>query len=289
MGALWIIAAALLWCAVGPLSRVALEAGLGPLEVALGRALVAWCGFAVHVTWRGGALPRRRDLPELVVFAVFGVALLFAMNQLAVRAGGAALATVLLYTAPIWVAALAPIARGERRPVTAALVAAGGIALVSFGGGGAVRVTPAALGWGLGSGAAYALYSVLGKRLLRQSSPQGLFLCALPVACVALVAFGAAPHGMPTARQAIVVGIIGALSFAASLCFARGLATTWAAQAALLATIEPIGAAVIAAAAFGERLGTWGTIGAATVVGAALASARPERRITSRDGAAPRP
>jgi len=263
----WALLAALLWSGVGPLSRVALAAGIDPLQVALGRAAVAAACFVLYLLVRGGALPPRRDLPALLGFAVLGVALLFAMNQLAVRAGGAALATILLCTAPVWVTAAAPLLGGRwhRRPVFAALLAAVGIAILAAGGDGQMRPTPAAILWGSGSGAAYALVSVLGKRLLRHASPQALFALALPIAAAALVVLGARPM-LPSAHQALPLAALGVLSFFASLAYARGLRTLPAARAALLASVEPIGAAVLAHLLFGERFGALAWAGASLVV-----------------------
>jgi DME family drug/metabolite transporter len=272
----WVVLAALLWSSVGPLSRLALASGLPPLDVALGRALVAAACFGVHAVASGGAAPARRDAPALVAFAAIGVAGLFAMNQLAVAAGGAALATILLYTAPIWVTAAAPLL-GERvraRAAVAAVTAAGGIAVLAAGGGG-VRATPPALLWGLGSGAAYALYSALGKRLVRRAAPETVFALALPIAAAALVALGARPS-LPPARQAAPVIAIGLLSYGASLAYARGLRVLPAARAAILATLEPIGAAILAFALFGERVAVPGA--AIALVAIVAGTTGPGRR-----------
>jgi drug/metabolite transporter (DMT)-like permease len=268
----WVLLAAVLWSGVGPLSRLALGAGLAPLDVALARAAGAGACFVLLLAVRGGDLPRARDLPALLGFALVGVALLFALNQLAVRAGGAALATILLYSAPIWVTAAAPLLgeRWRRRSVFAALAAAAGIALVALGGDGALHPTPAALLWGLASGLAYALHSVLGKRLLRHASPEGLFALALPVAALALAGAGARVAA-PSAAQLAPVAALGVVSFLASLAYGHGLRAVPAARAALLATVEPVGAALLAHALFGERFGLIAGAGAClTLAGAAV-------------------
>jgi len=261
----FVVVAALLWSAIAPLSRLALASGLAPLHVAFGRALVAGIAFGAHLAVRGGAVPRRSDAPAVVAFAGLGVALLFALNQVAVRQGGAALATVLLYSAPVWVALVGPLVGEPRRRggTVRGLVAAGGIALLASGGG-TVRPTPLALLAGLGSGAAYAFYSLVARRLLQHSSAPGLFAVAMPLAAAFLLAFGGAPTA-PSATQALLVVAIGLLSFGGSLCFGLGLARLPAARAALLATIEPLSAAILAGIFFGERFGVAGMAGAALI------------------------
>lgn len=275
MGASWVVLAALLWSAVAPLSRLALESGLAPLQIAFGRALIAGLAFGVHLAVRGGAVPRRSDTPAVVAFAGLGVALLFALNQVAVRQGGAALATVLLYSAPVWVSLVGPLVGEPRRrgATLRGVVAASGIALLATGGG-TVHPTPLALLAGLGSGAAYAVYSLVGRRLLQHSSAHGLFALAMPLAAAILLAFGGAP-GKPSATQALLVVAIGLLSFGGSLSFGLGLARLPAARASLLATIEPVAAALLAALVFDERLGPAGIAGVALVLTGALSSAGP--------------
>jgi DME family drug/metabolite transporter len=266
-----VLVAALFWAAVGPLSRLALATGLEPLQVAGGRALVAGIAFAAHLAIRGGARPRRSDALALVAFAGLGVASLFFLNQLAVQRGGAALATILLYTAPIWVALASPWLDGDegeprqRGTGTRALVAAAGIALLAAGGG-TIHPTPAALLAGLGSGVAYAVYSLLARRLLLRISPQGIFGVAMPLAAALLLA--ASPPLRPTAGQAALVGVIGLLSFGGSFFYALGLRHLAAARATLIATVEPIAAAVLAALLFGERFGAWGLAGGVLVLAA---------------------
>ncbi len=54
-----------------------------------------------------------QDLPVLLLFGLVGVSLFYGAYQLAVGLGGAALASVLLYTAPAWVALLSHLVLRE--------------------------------------------------------------------------------------------------------------------------------------------------------------------------------
>ena len=106
--------AAILWSTLGPAARIALRAGLDPLELSFWRALLGGSLFAVHAMARGKVRLARRDLPAIGAFAILGVAIFYFSYFRAVRAGGAALAAILLYTAPAWVAIASTLWLGER-------------------------------------------------------------------------------------------------------------------------------------------------------------------------------
>src|SRR5688572_9249773 len=103
---LHVLVAAVLWGLLGPASYLALRDGVAPLEIAFWRAALGALLFGAHALAGGGRAafrPARADLPALVAFGVVGVSVFYGAYQLAVREGGAALASVLLYTAPAWV------------------------------------------------------------------------------------------------------------------------------------------------------------------------------------------
>ncbi|MDQ3309110.1 MAG: EamA family transporter, partial [Gemmatimonadota bacterium] len=82
------------------MSRLVLQEGVAPLEIALWRCVIGTVLFAVHVAASRSARwsVARGDLPGIAAFGVVGIATLYGALSLAVDAGGAALAVVLLYT-----------------------------------------------------------------------------------------------------------------------------------------------------------------------------------------------
>ena len=114
MGYAYIIAAALLWATIGPAARFALRAGVTPLEISFWRAAIAGLLFALHAGARGRLRLARSDLPAVAGFALLGVTIFYWAYFRAVELGGAALAAILLYTAPAWVALAATLWLGER-------------------------------------------------------------------------------------------------------------------------------------------------------------------------------
>ena len=257
---------------------MALRAGVGPLEIALWRALIGAVLFGAHAAASGRWRVARRDLPALAAFGVVGVSLFYGAYMLAVQTGGAALASVLLYTAPAWVALLAWVAlreRPTRRRLVAVAVTVVGVALVALGGGGEVRVGAAAIGWGLVAGWSYALYYLFGRRYFARYAAPAVFAVALPVGALGLLPFVSfAPKSAAAWGALVFLAVVP--TYGAYLAYAAGLRRVEATRAATLATVEPVVAAVAAYLAFGERLSGLGYLGA-TVVLAGVVIAATER------------
>ncbi|MFO8151602.1 MAG: DMT family transporter [Trueperaceae bacterium] len=280
-GYLLVFAAALLWSLIGPFSRTVLDAGVGPLEIAFWRAVIAGAAFGLHALltrearlrpWPAGGT----DLAALAAFALVGVTLFYAALVLAIDAGGISLAFVLLYTAPAFVVVLAwpllgePLTRGKLALVGLALV---GVVLVARSGDGGVSVGTAALAWGLASGASYASYYLFGKWVLHRYAPVTVFAWVLPLGALGLLPLVRFAPDKPPEVWAWLVVLSLVSTYLAYLVYYTGLRRTEASRAVLVATVEPVAAAALAAALFGERLGWWGWAGAVLVVGAAAMAA----------------
>ena len=270
MGYAFVLLAAVLWGVIGPVSRVALRDGVLPLEIAFWRALIAGGCYAAHALALGRTRVERRDLPAVVAFGVVGVAAFFGAYQIAVQTGGAALASVLLYTAPAWVAVFSALFLRERmtdRKLAAVALAMAGVAgiAVAGGGGGGVRLSPAALFWGLLSGWTYALYYLFGKRYFPRYHTATLFLYALPIGALALLPFVRFTPKTAAAWTAIVFLAL-VPTYGAYLLYSAGLRRIEATRAATVATLEPVVAAIAAYLAWNERMSAAGYLFAGLVV-----------------------
>lgn len=270
--ALPILLAAVLWGLLGILGKQAQAAGVGPLEVAFWRAALGGGLFAGHALLTRAPLPRGRDLLVTALFGLVGVSVFYGTYQLAVRAGGASLASVLLYTAPAFVALLGWGLLRERLGVREGLAVAGtltGTLLISLGGGQGVTVTGAALGWGLTAGLTYSLYYLYGKLYFPRYAPVALYAVALPVGALGLLPF--AQFAPKTSGAWVSLGAIAVLStYLAYLAYSAGLRRLPATRASVIASLEPVVAAGLAAGLFGERLSPMALLGAALVIGAAV-------------------
>lgn len=268
--ALLMLTAAALWGLLGIFGKFAFQLGLHPLEVAFWRAVLGGGLFAAHALVLRAVLPRGRDLLVTALFGFAGVSVFYGAYQLAVRAGGVGFASVLLYTAPAFVALLSwPVLREQvgRATWTGAGAAVLGVALLSLGGGG--RPHLAALAFGLLSGLTYALYYLYGKTYFARYEPAALLAVALPVGALGLAPFTPFVH-KSDAAWALLLAIAVFSTYLAYLAYGAGLRGLNAARASVIAALEPVVAAGLAAALFGERFTTWGLLGAGLVIGAAV-------------------
>jgi drug/metabolite transporter, DME family len=287
-----VFAAAVLWGLIGLFTRALLDAGLGALEIAFWRAVIAGGAFALHAAAIDRLRVRHgRDALVLAAFALIGVTLFYGSLSLAIETGGISLAFVLLYTAPAFVAVLAWPLLGERLTLPkAGLVALAltGIVLVALAGDGAsgVRVTAVSIGWGLTAGLSYASYYLFGKWVLARYATVTIYAVVLPIGALGLLPFVRfAPKDPQVWLLLVTLALVS--TYLAYLLYYTGLRTVEASRAVLVATVEPVVAAALAAAVYGERLGPYGVAGAALILLAAAAAAVRRRRPPGGDVGAP--
>jgi drug/metabolite transporter, DME family len=277
MPALYVLLAGILWGMLTPISRYALQAGLTPLETALWRAGIASACFLMHATLVSGARARARlrlrDVPAIFGFGLLGVSLLEGSILLSVEKGGAALASILLYSAPIWVALFSRLLFREAMParkLAALAIAISGVVGVALNGsslapGGLQRFSGVAAFWGILSGLSYASYYLFGKAYLGRYSAVTLFAYAFPIGTLGLLPFVEFHPKTPSTWGVLVfLGI--ACTYLAYLSYYAGLRRLEPTRASILASIEPIVSTVLAFGLWGERLGAWGCFFAAWVI-----------------------
>ena len=226
----------------------------------------------------------RREWPGFLAYGVFGVALFFICYVNAINLTGVAVAAVLMYTSPAWVAAISWRWMGERlgrRGLAALGLALLGAALVAQ----VYDIAQLQLNWlgvlfGLAAGLTYGLYSVFNKVLVRHNRPwvvqvYGLLIGAavlLPLTSPGQMAKGLA--STDTLLLVIGMGIVPTLL--ASLAFAFGVQWVPVSVAAIVATFEPVVATFFGYVFFGERLDPLQWVGTACIVSAVLLL-RPSR------------
>lgn len=277
----------MLWALLGVFSQRLLTAGVSALEIAFWRAALSGCVFIAHAAvTRRLRLLKRSDLLAFAAFALVGVTLFYSALNLAIEAGGVSLAFVLLYTAPAFVAILAAIFLGERLTlVKVGLVGLSilGVALVSSSGGTGVTASWQAVAWGLTAGASYSTYYLFGKWALRRYAPVTIYAYVMPLGALGLVPFiGFEALQVASTAVWLDIGLMSLLStYGAYLVYYTGLRTIEASRAVLVATIEPVLAALLAAVLFGERLSALGVTGAVLVLASAVLATTTARTVRS--------
>ena len=285
MGSLFIFLAAVCWGFLGPIGRIAMNEGMSPMDVAFWRAAFACCFFLLHAA-RARMLTLRAvaDLGAFALFGLVSIASFFACYQYAVRHGGAALSSVLLYTAPAWVAVFSRLIFGER--LTVIKVAAIGMALagvicISFSGADSGPVPPAGQEvsgtafplagafFGLLSGLLYSTHYIFSKRYLKYYTAFTLYGFSMIFAVLGMLPFVSHFPGTPAAWGAVLF-LAFICTYAAYWAYCEGLKRLAPTKAAVLCTLEPVIATALAWWMWDERFSGAGWVGAALVIGAVL-------------------
>lgn len=277
LGYIYILAAATLWGFLGPFGKMAFQEGVSPLEVAFWRAMLAWLLFAAQAFYQRRVRVNPRDLPGLALFGFLCVTMFFGSYQIAVEKGGAAMASVLLYTAPAWVFLLSRFFLNEGvnlKKITALGLTLAGVILISrnqqvqamgiAGEGGISAVL-----FGLLAGFCYSLYYIFGKHFSDKYSASVLFLYILPFGAVCLLPWFSFAQKSVTAWLAL--GAIAVFStFASYHFYYAGLRRIEAGRASIIATAEPVVAALVAWCWWGESFTVYGYFGSVLILAAVL-------------------
>ncbi len=274
-GYIFIILAASCWGFIGIFSSLAFAEGVGPMEVAFWRALIAWLFFGSQAIVRKETHLVKKDILLLTVFGFLGISLFYISYQYAVKTGGAAFASVLLYTAPAWVVVCSYFIYKEKlnaNKIVAVLLVIAGVFLISRTGGnssGGATLGLVAILSGLMSGFCYSLYYTIGKYFSSRYSSANLFLYVLPIGAAGILPFVEFSHKSPVAWASLIaVALIS--TFIANHCYYLGLKYLEAGKASIVATLEPVVAAVAAYIILGEYFTGLGYVGAAMIIVAVI-------------------
>lgn len=276
---LWfMVLAALQWGLIGVAGRVAMSESVDPIAVAFWRAALGALWFALHASISQASPLRREDRSVAAGLGIGGVAVMYLAYLSAVRTGGVAIASILLYSAPIWVAVGGWLGWGERPqrremgPLLLTLVGVATVALSSRDPGTEIPLNARALGWGLLSGITYALYYLMGRRLFAHNAPSRVLAWALAVGAMALAPF--VTFSRVSMRAWAALGFLSTFcTFGAYLAYAHGVQRLPPSRAATIATLEPVVALGVAYCVWGELLTPIGILGASMVISGILWSA----------------
>ena len=259
-----ILVAAALWGIIGVWNRNLMAAGLSPTGIVVvrnfGGMLLLLAVFAVKD--RGVFRVRREHLKYFFGTGIISVVLFTSCYFSCQKICSLAVASILLYTAPSFVVILSAMLWKE--PVTKKKLLALALTLVGcacvcgvFDGGLTVTFTGILLG--LGAGFFYALYSVFGRYALAHYSSMTVtvwtFIFAGPASLVMLRP--AEMRAVFTAPSAwlLAAGLVVFSTVAPYILYTRGLARVESGKASIMASLEPVVAALAGVLIFGEPMG----------------------------------
>ncbi len=301
-GYFYIGGAAFLWGISATLGRAAFTGHLLPDEALLGTSLAnidplilsqsrATLSLAVLLPLllvRRGASALRvpgRDLLQLFLLGIFGVAASNYFYYLAIQRTNVATAIILQYTAPVWVLLYAA-ARGAQRPSLRRIAAVGlavvGCALaVGFVASVGFRLDAIGIAAALLAAFSFAFYNVGGHRLLARYDRWKVLLWVLvstsifwivvnPPWKIVAAHYGGRQWGFMLVFS--LVSVLGPFS-----CYFAGLQHLEPTRAIVASCLEPVFSIVIAALVLGELLRPMQTVGIVLVLVAIVLIQLPER------------
>lgn len=279
LGVALILVAALLWGTLGIAFRGLQELGATAVAIGFWRALIAAPVIGLFLLVRQPAHLKVavRDLPLLMGYGLVSVALFFVVYAAAVQYASVAVAAVLLYTAPAWVIVLAAVLFHETITLQkgiAVILTFIGVALVAgIADIGNLNVSFLGLVTGLGAGFTYATFSLFGKAALKNYAPTTTIFYGLLFGALFLLPFVwqewtafLAPLNTPQGWGWILY--MGILPTAGSFwLYMAGLGYLGdAGRASVLATLEPVIAALLGFLVLNEALSSVQLIGGGLVL-----------------------
>lgn len=275
LGTVMILAAASMWGTIGFLTRKIAPLGFSSLSLIFYRALTTAVVLALIILFKDKSLFKIK-MRDIWIFIGSGIVSFFAFNvcyMLSIGSNSLAVAAILLYTSPVFVMIMSLLIFGEKisaKKGIALLFALCGCALVSFGG--EVRISLAGLLLGLGSGLGYALYSIFGTIALNKGyTTLTITFYTFVFAAAAAVSCADLPDTLPLfAESGMNVPVVIMFSVWVTvfpyLLYTKGMAYNNATVASIVSTVEPVVAALLGFAFFGENPGVTGVLGMAFVI-----------------------
>lgn len=271
---------AALWGIIGLFVTYLYDLGFSPVQVVAVRVASAAILLLLY-TYITGKQELKIDWKDsrffigtgIISIVFFNLCLFIAMEETSI-----AIAVTLLYTAPAFVTIFSRILFGElftKSKITALFTTFIGCALVV----GLLPYTGFDLSMygvlaGLGSGFFYALYSIFATYALRSYSSTTVTVYTFVFASVAILPFaGIGELGATLALPSAWLNIAGIGLFSTTLAFlfyTKGLEKIESSRASIIATVEPVVAALISFFVFGELLDAWQFLGFILVITAVI-------------------
>jgi DME family drug/metabolite transporter len=285
------LVAAGLWATLGLIYHRLQAYGLSRLTIAFFRAAVSALILFPILTWRRPAWLKleRRDWPLFVALGLFGVAAFFVVYIHAIALTGMGVAAVLMYTAPAWVALISAIFLGERLgalKIAVLLLACAGCALVGrVYDLNSVRLQAPGILAGLGAGLTYGSYTVFSKVAQRRYTAWGTLAYALGLGALFMLPLQSRADVVQALTSPAILFWLLTLALIPTLvggaAFNAALRRVPASEASVIATLEPVIAALLGWAFLAERMEALQLLGAGLILTAVVILQGEHKRLTA--------
>lgn len=273
-----VLAAASLWGSIGIFVRALSAGNLNSLQITAVRLLTTAAAIFCYILMTD----RNRfkiHLKDMGWFAANGVCSIFFFNTcytLCIQLSSMATAAVLLYTAPMIVIILSAVFLHEKltgKKIFSMFIAFLGCALVSGAADGSLNTAPLGILAGLGAGFGYALYSILSSILVKKYDPLTNIFYTFSIASVVslfIADMGEAAAVYMDEPYMLALNILAGIFTCALpyILYTGALKKMVPGRAAILASVEPVAAALLGFVLFHESLSIWGCLGIVCVLAA---------------------
>lgn len=284
---LFVLTAAGLWGSIGIFVRTLTGCGLTSIQITTGRAFFGLIIVAAFLFLKDRRLFRIQPR-DLGWFAANGILSIFFFNLCyitTIQLSDMAVAAILLYTSPIFVILLSIILFKEKmtaRKGISLVLAFTGCALVSGLVSQGSAISMAALLFGLGSGFGYALYSIFSRILVKRYHSLTIVLYTFAFTVLAAVCltdvrgifavYAAHP-------QAVGIHILAGIctNSVPYILYTYALTHMEASKASMLASVEPVVAALLGLLVFQETLPVTSLIGIGCILAMIILLSKGEK------------
>ena len=276
-GILMALTAAIVWGTLGVFAKGIYKYNLDPLVLVTMRAGIAFVALLAIMLFRSPGLLKveRRDIIDFAYVGVVGIALEYWVYFETLKRTSSSVASILLYTAPVFVTAGAAAFFGEK--ITRRGLAALGVVLIGgflAAGGLESRVLAqdrAGVMFGIASALTYAGYTLLSKRTLPKYGSWTTVLYAFGFG-TALLAVMSGPKLAQLARVPfegwmLMLGLALGPTLLSYGLYVKSLEYIEASRATVICMMEPVTAGILGFLLLGERLAGWQFVGALLVLG----------------------
>ncbi|WP_096199134.1 DMT family transporter [Bacillus sp. FJAT-45350] len=271
-----ILLGATLWGIIGVFVTYLYELGFTPTQVVAVRVATAAIFLLIYVLFKNRKLLKIK-ITDSKYFVGTGIISIVFFNLCffsAIQETSISIAAILLYTAPAFVTIFSRILFKESltpQKITALLITTIGCALViGIFPNNSESITLLGLILGLGSGLFYALYSIFGKFALNKYDSLTVTVYTFIFATISIVPFsGIWSYGHLFLDLKVWIFIIGLGFLSTMLAFilyTKGLSSVESSRASIIATVEPVVAALMSFLIFQEMLTFWQYVGIALVI-----------------------
>ncbi len=266
--------AALLWGTLGLFGRSLNSLGVVATSIVTIRIIIAFFGLVLFWALVKKKLPKinSKDIPLLLIYTLTSVVAYNFLYFSAISLIPIALAAILLYLSPIFVLLFSALLLKEKvttHKILSALVVFVGIGMViNIKSGG--QFNTLGLLYGVGAGITFALYSVLGKRLMEKNETLDVVTYSFGLGGLGLFILSLLRSEVSFQYPAqawvllIILGLIPTLL--AFILYNSGLRKIKASEASIISTLEPVTAAILGSIVLLEKLSVLQIVGIIIVI-----------------------